>query len=108
MLDAAIATASTSVANASTYVFGLKQEIPGAPSNDDLEKLQTTLNAAAAQTGPEQRVTAQSALDQFNAGIASLTETYDATPEGSPDKDQIQELIATLEVGRDALDLALK
>ena len=51
-LNAALATASTSVADASTYIIGLKQAIPGAPSNDDLEKLQTTVNAASRRRVP--------------------------------------------------------
>jgi len=107
-MDAAIATALSSVASASTYIFGLEQEIPGAPSNDDLEKLQSTLNLAASQTGATQRATAQSALDQFNAGIAQVSEAYDEAPAGSAEQEQIQQLIATLTVGREALAQALE
>lgn len=107
-LEAALSTASTSVADASTYIIGLKQDLPNAPSNDDLEKLQTTLNAAETQTGAVQRATAQSALDQFNAGIAEVTPVYEAAPADGGDKEQLRQLIATLEVGRDALDEALK
>ncbi len=107
-LNAALVTASTSVADASTYIIGLKQAIPGTPSNDDLERLQTTLNAASAQTGAAQQASAQSALDQFDAGIAKVTKVYDAAPAGSPEQAQLRQLIATLEVGRDALAQALK
>ncbi len=107
-LNAALVTASTSVADASTYIIGLKQAIPGTPSNDDLERLQTTLNAASAQTGAAQQASAQSALDQFDAGIAKVTKVYDAAPAGSPEQAQLRQLIGTLEVGRDALAQALK
>ena len=107
-LNAALATASTSVADASTYIIGLKQSIPGTPSNDDLNRLQTTLNAASAQTGAARQASAQSALDQFNAGIAKVTQAYDAAPAGSPAQEQLRQLIATLEVGRNALAQALK
>lgn len=107
-LNAALVTAGTSVADASTYIIGLKQPIPGTPSNQDLERLQTTVNAASAQTGAAQKASAQSALDQFEAGIAKVTQTYDATPAGSPAQEQLRQLRATLEVGRDALAGALK
>jgi hypothetical protein len=107
-LDAAIATATTAVANASTYIFTLEQELPGAPSNEQLEKLQSTLNLAATQTGATQRATAQSALDQFDAGIEQLTEAYNAAPEGSDEQQQLQQLIGTLAVGREALSVALE
>jgi hypothetical protein len=107
-LNAALATASTSVADASTYIIGLKQSIPGTPSNDDLNRLQTTLNAASAQTGAAQQASSQSALDQFDAGIAKVTQTYDAAPAGSPEQEQLRQLMATLKVGRDALAGALK
>jgi hypothetical protein len=106
-LNAALATAGTSVADASTYIIGLKQSIPGTPSNDDLNRLQTTLNAASAQTGAARQASAQSALDQFNAGIAKVTQAYDAAMAGSPEQEQLRQLIATLEVGRDALGGAL-
>jgi outer membrane murein-binding lipoprotein Lpp len=107
-LNAALATASTSVGDASTYIIGLKQAIPGAPSNDDLEKLQTTVNAASSQTGAAQQASAQSALEQFNAGIDKVTQSYDAAAAGSPEQEQLRQLIATLTVGRDALAEALK
>jgi hypothetical protein len=107
-LNAALATASTSVGDASTYIIGLKQAIPGAPSNSDLEKLQTTLNAASSQTGATQQATAKSALEQFNAGIDKVTKAYDAAVAGSPEQEQLRQLIATLKVGRDALSEALK
>jgi hypothetical protein len=107
-LDAAIATASSAVSDASTYIFSLKQPLPDAPPNTDLEKLQTTLNAAAAQTGATQRATAQSALDQFNAGLDKSAAAAEAAPQDTATQDQFQQLIATLEVGRDALDRALK
>ena len=85
-LNAALTTASTSVGDASTYIIGLKQPLPGAPSNDDIEKLQTTLSAASAQTGAAQQATAQSALDQFNAGIDKVTKAYDAAPPEAPSR----------------------
>ena len=94
--------------DASTYIIGLKQAIPGAPSNDDLEKLQTTLSAASAQTGAAQQASAQSALEQFDAGIDKVTKAYDAAAAGSPEQEQLRQLIATLKVGRDALAEALK
>ena len=107
-LNAALTTASTSVGDASTYVIGLKQPLPGAPSNDDLEKLQTTLSAASTQTGAAQQASAQSALEQFNAGIDEVDAAYEAAAAGSPEQEQLRQLIATLKVGRDALAEALK
>jgi len=107
-LDAAIATASTSVANASTYIFSLEQALPGAPSNEDLERLQSTLNLAATQTGAAQIATSQEALSQFEAGIATVTQAYEAAAEGSTEQQPLGELRTTLEVGRDALDGALR
>ncbi len=107
-LNAALLKASTSVGDASTYIIGLKQPLSGAPSNDDLQRLQTTLSAASSQTGAAQQASAQSALEQFNAGIAKVTQVYDAAPAGSPEQQQLKQLIATLTVGRDALAKALK
>jgi tagatose-1,6-bisphosphate aldolase non-catalytic subunit AgaZ/GatZ len=107
-LNAALAKASTSVGDASTYIIGLKQPLPGSPSNDDLQRLQTTVNAASSQTGAAQQASAQSALDQFNAGIIKVKQVYDTAPAGSPEQEQLKQLIATLEVGRDALAQALK
>ncbi len=107
-LDTALAIASTSAGEASTYVLGLKQGLPGAPSNDQLQELQTTLNAAVSQAGAAQRASAQDALAQFESGIATATEALDASGEGSPQQDQLTELVATLVTGRDALAEALK
>ena len=87
--------------------MGLKQEMPGAPPNDDLEKLTTTLNLAATQTGAAQVATAQSALDQFNAGITKTEEAAKAAPQDAATQDQYQQLVITLETGRAALDQAL-
>jgi hypothetical protein len=87
--------------------MGLKQQMPNATSNDDLEKLQSTLNLAATQAGAAQVATAQSALDQFNAGITKTEEAAAAAPQDDATQEQYRQLIATMEIGRDALDAAL-
>jgi len=107
-LDAAIATATQSVSDSSAYIMGLKQEIPGAPPNDDLEKLTTTLNLAATQTGAAQVATAQNALDQFVAGIAKTQEAAAVAPQDEATQGQYRQLTATLDIGRRALDEALR
>jgi hypothetical protein len=95
------------VANASTYIFSLEQALPGAPSNEDLERLQSTLNLAETQTGAAQVATSQQALVQFDEGIATVTQSYESAAEGSTEQQQLAELLSTLEVGRDALADAL-
>ena len=107
-LDSALASASTSVGSASTFVIGLEQPMPGMPTNTDLEALQTTLNAARSESGAAQREAAQSALEQLNAEIVKVTQVRDATPEGSANQEQLRQLVITLEVGRDAVAEALK
>jgi hypothetical protein len=107
-LDAAIATATQSVSYASGYIYGIKQTMDEPPPSDDLEKVTSTLNLAATQTGAAQRATAQSALDQLDAGIEKTIEAKNAAPQDSATQDQYAELIATLEVGRDALAQALE
>ena len=107
-LDAAIATATKAVSDASVYIMSLKQALPDATSNDDLEKLQSTLNLAATQTGATQIATSQSALDQFNAGIEKTTASAASASQDASTQDQFEQLIITLEIGRDALDAALE
>jgi hypothetical protein len=107
-LDAAIATASQAVSQASNYIVGLKQSMDDPPPSDDLEMATSTLNLAATQTGATQRTTAQSALDQLNAGIEKTTAAAGAAPQDTATQDQYQQLISTLEVGRDALAAALE
>lgn len=107
-LDAAIATATQSVSDASNYIFGIKQTMDEPPPSDDLEKAASTLNLAATQTGATQRATAQSALDQLNAGIEKTTEAMNSAAQDSATQEQYTQLIATLEVGRDALAAALE
>lgn len=108
-LDSAIAAASTACGQASTYVTAIKQPIADAPPNTALQNLQTTLNAAAAATTVEQqRALAEDALTQFDAIIEVATEELNKAAEGSPEQDQLQQLVDTLVTGRDALAKVLK
>jgi len=108
-IDAAIATASTAVGQASTYVTSLKQPIADAPPNTAMEQLQTTLNAASsAESEVAQRQLAQEAVTQFDAIIAAANQELATVPAGSPEQQEIEQLISTLETGRDALVTALR
>ncbi|TLM96079.1 MAG: hypothetical protein FDZ75_05250, partial [Actinobacteria bacterium] len=94
-LDAALNSASQAVGQASTYVAGLQQPLPeGAPKNEDLQQLQTTLNAAIAETDPvKKEKLAQEALDQLNAAIETATTIMEAQPAGSAEQAQLQQVI---------------
>jgi hypothetical protein len=107
-LDAAIATATKSANDASTYIFGLAQSMENPPSGEDLDKVLTTLELASTQTGAAQRATAQSALDQFNTALTNIEAAQAAAPQDQATQDQYEQLITTVEIGRDALDAALK